>query len=150
MGLQLAQTPPRSRSQAVVMNTQRPNPPPVPDGSIEGATSCVVARCYQFGCWFVIELGGELDLMTVPVVAAVLEDHPRHIVFDLTGLDFIDARGVGLLADTRARLGPAHGSVRVAGPTPQARKLLALTAIDQQVGVYDSIGASLGGHVSCW
>lgn len=50
---------------------------------------------------------------------------------------------------TRSSLTGSHGAVRVAGPSPQARKLLALTALDQHVGVFDSLDEAVSGHASC-
>ena len=115
----------------------------------QGSAPPLTARRYEVGCWLVIEAQGEVDLVTAPLLGELVDGVWSHIVFDLSGVTFMDARGLGLLAVTRASLNGAHGTVRVAGPTPQTRKLLALTALDQHVDVYDSLGEALSGHAAC-
>ncbi|HET6653902.1 MAG TPA: STAS domain-containing protein [Nocardioides sp.] len=109
----------------------------------------MTARRYEVGRWLVIEAQGEIDLMTAPLLSRLVDGVSSHLVFDLSRVTFIDARGLGLLAVTRAKLNGAHGSMSVAGPTPQTRKLLALTGLDRVVEVYDSLGEALWGHASC-
>lgn len=108
----------------------------------------LVARRYEVGCWLVVEADGEVDLVTAPLLGDLVDDS-SHIIFDLGRVTFIDARGLGLLVSTRSSLTGSHGAVRVAGPSPQARKLLALTALDQHVGVFDSLDEAVSGHASC-
>lgn len=115
----------------------------------DGWPPALVARSYRSGCWLVIEADGELDIVTVPLLGPLLRGDTAHVVFDLRRVTFIDARGLGLLAATRNNLGNAHGAVRVAGPSPHTRKLLALTALDKQVAVFGSLDEALAGHASC-
>lgn len=150
----MAGTPPHDQQlrRVVLMISESAN---VPEMAVsgrprsEGSASPLTARRYEIGCWLVIEAQGEVDLVTVPQLGELVDGVSSHIVFDLSGVTFMDARGLGLLATTRASLNGAHGSVRVAGPTAQTRRLLALTALDQHIDVYDSLGDALSGHASC-
>ncbi len=68
----------------------------------------------------VLRLGGEVDLLTVPELAAALDgsldQRPAHLVVDLARLQFCSARGMGLLvrADVTAaerRIGYAISAI---------------------------------------
>lgn len=115
----------------------------------EAPAPLMTARRYEVGRWLVIEAQGEIDLLTAPQLRELVDGVSSHVVFDLSQVTFIDACGLGVLAATRAKLNGAHGSMSVAGPTPQTRKLLALTGLDRVVEVYDSLGEALWGHASC-
>ena len=69
------------------------------------------------GCWcdveswassdgeiLVVRVSGELDMLTRPIVAAMLAETvsraPRHLVVDLAAMTFCCARGFALLAET--------------------------------------------------
>ena len=91
-----------------------------------------------------------MDIATVPQLRRALDGDSSHVVFDLRRVTFIDAIGLGFLADTRRNLCRAHGCVRVAGPSGQARKLLALTALDHHLAVFESLGEAFAGHDPCW
>jgi anti-anti-sigma factor len=73
---------------------------------------------------------GELDLTTVPVLARrldqVLAASPRRLVFDLTGVDFIDVAAARLISGATATR-PAAGRPVIRRPGPAARRVLELT-----------------------
>lgn len=109
----------------------------------------LVARGYRSGCWLVIEAAGEVDVEAVPQLHRLLAGDLSHVVFDLRRVSFIDASGLGVLAECRRHLGRGHGSVRVAGPSPQVRRLLAMTSIDRAVTVFESFDEAIAGHAWC-
>lgn len=83
----------------------------------------------------VLVVSGELDLATVPLLAAamagVLREGARpHVVLDLAGLDFMDAAGLGCITRTERRLSTRGGALVVRGPSPPARRLLELCDLD--------------------
>lgn len=134
------------------MNSDRPNLPVEHMGmpGWEGSAQGLVARRYRFGCWLVIEADGEVDIDGVPLLNSLLDSDSTHMVFDLHRVTFIDAGGLGLLAGTHRRVSRAHGAVRVARPSPRTRKVLTLTALDQHIVAYESLGQAFTGHASCW
>ena len=116
----------------------------------DGPKRSLVASGYRFGCWLVIEPAGEVDLAGVPLLRRLLDWDCSHVVFDLGRVTFIDAYGLGFLAQTHHRVSRAHGAVRVARPSPQTLRLLTLTALDQHLEVFESLGEAFAGHGSCW
>ena len=116
----------------------------------DGTAPTMVASAYRFGCWLIIEADGEVDIAGVPLLRRLLDDDSSHVVFDLRRVTFIDACGLGLLAKTQQRVSRAHGAVRVACPSQQARKLLKLTTLDQHITVVESLSQAFAGHDWCW
>ena len=89
------------------------------------------------GCSMVLDVQGELDLATVPALAGAVDRAMAIgsvcLVLDLSELDFIDARGLGLLAVTAKRVGPFE----VRQPGAMAIRLLEITGLDSMVRVTD-------------
>jgi anti-sigma B factor antagonist len=67
----------------------------------------LVVDCSRDRGELVIRVSGELDLATVDVLRDALQRaeaaDARRIVLDLSGLDFIDARGVHVVLEAEAR-----------------------------------------------
>lgn len=84
-------------------------------------------------------LRGELDASTVHVLREPLEEavsgSPRRLVLDMTGLEFVDSTGLGLLATTRSRLDGCEIVVR--HPASNIRKVLDLSGLSSLFVVED-------------
>ena len=76
----------------------------------------------------IVALSGRLDSSTSPraeeVLAPVLKAAPRHVVFDLAGLDFISSAGLRVLFGARKKLGDAGGECLLVNPKPQIERVL--------------------------
>jgi anti-sigma B factor antagonist len=90
-----------------------------------------------------VEMRGELDIASVSEVAVVLDglasdtDGLRHVVLDLRGLTFMDARGLHELTrqNDYARQN-RHNLAVVRGPRA-IQRLLALTAVEETLVMVD-------------
>src|SRR5215212_10160982 len=95
--------------------------------------------CVEEGEAARLELCGELDMATAPVLARVMEtaarSQPTRIVLDLTALSFVDVSGLRAILDAARRARREGRSVEIANPLPHIVRLLELTAIDQSVVV---------------
>lgn len=69
----------------------------------------------------VVEIAGELDMLTAPRVDAFLAEHsagwPDHLVLDLAGVTFLGSHGMRTLVDALANRGEVHGVVHLVGVT---------------------------------
>jgi anti-sigma B factor antagonist len=88
----------------------------------------------------VIAVGGELDLLTAPQLAAVVDpilavDH-RHIAIDLTATSFMDSAGVHALVNISNR---AHRRFAVICPAGTARRTIELIGLAEPLSVVDSL-----------
>jgi anti-anti-sigma factor len=80
-----------------------------------------------------IVISGELDLVTMPFLAAQLalavRDRPGRLVFDLSGTRFMDCGSARLIAAAGQWL-PGGGRPVIRRPRPGVRRVLELTGLD--------------------
>lgn len=79
----------------------------------------------------VIRLAGELDMVSVervrPVVDRVLAGGNDRLVFDVSGLEFMDSSGIALLVSVTQNA----RQVELRRPTPIVRRLIELTGLTE-------------------
>jgi len=88
----------------------------------------------------VVAVRGEIDLVTAPVLWESLADalpDTKRLVVDLSGTDFIDSTGLGVLIRALKRLRHHGGDLILRAPRPNARKILNLTCLDQVITIED-------------
>jgi anti-sigma B factor antagonist len=78
-----------------------------------------------------IRLWGELDMLTAPLLAEVLErdrvSGRRHLVVDMTELQFMDRAGLAALLEGAGQSGRQRPVLSITGCTPNVRRVLELT-----------------------
>jgi anti-anti-sigma factor len=88
-------------------------------------------------------ISGELDVTTTPLLslqrAQILEGRPQCLVFDMSGVDFIDCAAARLIASTRRFLPEGRRPV-IRSPSPVVRRLLELTGFAAQCEIDDPSG----------
>jgi anti-sigma B factor antagonist len=90
-----------------------------------------------------IELRGELDVATAPQVAEAFDglapdaDVVRHVVLDLRGLTFMDARGLHELIRLNDNARQSRQNLAVVRGREAIQRLLALTAVDEVLVLVD-------------
>lgn len=91
----------------------------------------------------VIAIRGELDLHTAPQLEDRLEqvDANLLLLLDLSGCEFIDSTGIGLIVRTWQRLdaepdGDGGSRLALCGPGDQVRRLLEITGLDSSLQMY--------------
>ena len=105
-------------------------------------------QVFDRGAWSVVAVTGELELGTAPrlrqQVVSLVGDGHRHIVIDLSGVEFVDSLGLGVLVSALKRIRAHEGELRVAGPVPRVRALFALTRLEEIIDVYESVDDAVG------
>lgn len=98
----------------------------------------------------VIELTGELDLATVPVLIARLdgldsldEQRPLYLVADVTALTFCDCSGLGALVRAYNRATATGGWLRVCGVAGILKKVIELTRVSSILSCYADVAEAL-------
>ncbi|MEU1723004.1 STAS domain-containing protein [Actinomadura sp. ATCC 39365] len=83
----------------------------------------------------VLKVSGDLDLATQAGfrarIAAALAGQGTRLVLDLSGVTFMDARGLAALVAARDMATARHGSLRLTGVTPAVLRLLEVTRLDR-------------------
>ena len=94
----------------------------------------------------VVRLGGELDLYNAAQVRSALDDAcgeaPERIVVDLGEVEFIDSTALGVLIETRTKLGNRDGFL-LAAPGFETRRALQISGLDKLFTVHDTVPEAL-------
>jgi len=89
----------------------------------------VVVRRKMSGRWQVLEIAGEMDLQTGPILADVGVE-PCFVVLDLHEVTFMDCSSLRALENLQRRARAAGGTMRLAAPSAQVLRILALTRME--------------------
>ena len=90
----------------------------------------------------IVALGGQLDLVDAPSVAAALVTitaREPEIIVDLAALDFIDSSGVAPLVRGRTHARHAGGDLLLAAPRQPVLRVLAATRLVDGFSVHASV-----------
>jgi anti-sigma B factor antagonist len=81
----------------------------------------------------VVEVGGEIDVYTAPQLRSALNDAvadgARHLVVDMTGTEFLDSTGLGVLVAGLKRVRSAGGRMELAVDDPRVLKVLRIAGL---------------------
>jgi len=100
----------------------------------------------------VVALRGEIDMLTTPTFASVLdslfETGRRDIVVDVAELEFMDGSGLRVIGPMSARLHDSGGALTIRSPSPMVRRLLDLTEMGDLIerDSPDPVSSTLGGE----
>ncbi len=87
-------------------------------------------RCCAAGEIIVLRVEGEVDLCTLPILRAALDDgldqHPAHLVVDLGQMTFCSVRGLDLLTQTGRTAAEKATGYAVSGVLPQIARVWTL------------------------
>jgi anti-anti-sigma factor len=76
---------------------------------------------------------------------SVIREGPAVLIVDMTATAFCDSAGVSTLVQAFQRAGASGIEMRLAVTGPAVRRILQITAVDQLIGTYPSVPASLIG-----
>jgi len=83
-------------------------------------------------CLTFVTLLGELDVATAPLVRECFARISGNIEVDCSGLEFVDAQGLGVLASTQARM---DANFVFVDPTCSLLRLLRITGLDASLEI---------------
>jgi anti-sigma B factor antagonist len=117
-----------------------------PDRSTVGEVQ-IVTHSYRDGAWSVVAVAGELDVVGGPdlrqqVMTEVREGH-HHVVLDLTGVDFIDSFGLGVIVGALKRLRLLDGELRLVVPEPRLRRVFEVCDLDRVFDLHANVESAL-------
>lgn len=95
----------------------------------------IVAHAHRDGQWSVITVAGELDVVGAPElrqhVMRAVSDGLHHLVLDLSGIDFIDSFGLGVLIGALKRVRLLDGDLQLVVTEPRVRRVFELCDLDR-------------------
>ncbi|MFF3765790.1 STAS domain-containing protein [Streptomyces sp. NPDC001922] len=105
------------------------------------------------GQWAVLQVSGEMDLVTSPAVRQhvhdAVADGRRSLVLDLSGVRFCDSSGVGVLIAARRLMRSCQGRLRLILPARGAEdgshvnRVLAALGVRRLFEVYPDVTAAV-------
>jgi anti-sigma B factor antagonist len=78
-------------------------------------------------------------------LAELLKENYKKVVFDLTGVSFLDSSGVGILMVCHVRLKKAGGVLRIAGARGMVEETLNMTSVNKVVHCYPTAAEAAQG-----
>ncbi|MEU9079245.1 STAS domain-containing protein [Kitasatospora sp. NPDC048538] len=95
----------------------------------------------------IVSVAGELDHDTGDglrcALAGLVDDGVERIVVDFAELRFCDSTGLGILLQARIRTGPAGLRLELAGLSPTAARMFAITGADTVLPIHPDLGSAL-------
>ena len=89
---------------------------------------------------------GEIDMATAPRfrqrLLGVITGGAQNVVIDLSGVDFIDSTGLGVLMGAAKRVRIGGGDIRLVVMGSRLADLIELTRLDRVLDVFGSISAA--------
>ena len=90
----------------------------------------------------VVTVTGEVDVATCNLfrdglLRVVTDENDHGLVVNLAGVNFMDSTGLGVLVGAWHRLDARRGSLALAAPSRQLRRILATTGLTKVLAVYD-------------
>jgi len=107
----------------------------------------VSVHTYEKGGRSVVEVGGEIDVYTAPVLrerlAALHEAGHHDIVVDLRAVRFMDSTGLGVLVGVLKRVRLAGGSLALVIDDERILKVFRITALTQIFEIHATLPQAL-------
>ncbi|MBI3696482.1 MAG: STAS domain-containing protein [Acidobacteria bacterium] len=75
-------------------------------------------------------------------VDELLRQHKTKLVFDLTGVEYVDSTGMGVIVSCFSKTSRAGGALRVAGLNDRVRQLFKITRVDTVLSFYPTAQAA--------
>jgi len=88
-----------------------------------------------------LALGGETEKLDAALTKLLSQDH-KTVVLDISGLDYVDSSGVGMLVSCLTKLKKAGGEMKVAGANPRIRRIFSMTGVESMMSMYDTVAAA--------
>lgn len=92
------------------------------------------------GGYLMVTLSGDIDIVTAPAVrqalAKAIGRAGTGVIADLSDVTFLDAAGLGVLADASGHARHLPGGLRLTAVPPPAVRLIRLTRMDRHLAVF--------------
>ncbi len=94
-----------------------------------------LTQTFREGPWSVTAVAGELDVVGGPElrqhVMAQVREGSHRLVLDLSGIDFIDSFGLGVIVGALKRTRLLDGDLRIVVPGPRIRRVFEVCDLDR-------------------
>lgn len=97
----------------------------------------------------VVTVGGEVDVFTAPALderlVSLIDEGKVRLVVDLTGVEFLDSTGLGVLVKALKRTREHDGSLDLVATQERILKVFRITGLDAVMPLHDTVAAAVAG-----
>jgi anti-sigma B factor antagonist len=102
--------------------------------------------------WHVLPVPAHLDITQAPrlreqLIDAISQGH-HHLVADLSGVEFIDSTGFGVLVGGLKRVRGSNGQIRLASPSGSVERLLRITGLVKVFQTFPTVEEAVSAPLS--
>jgi stage II sporulation protein AA (anti-sigma F factor antagonist) len=105
-------------------------------------SQAATVKTKKIGEVVVIEIEGDLDVSSLPVVYAAMQKAREagdvKMVLDLSGTKYVTSTAVGLVVKSWKDLKDKGGDLTLCGVSPFIKKTLAMLGVEKIIGMYGS------------
>lgn len=106
---------------------------------------------HELGGRTVVEVGGEIDVYTAPLLRQRLNDLVAEghfdLVVDMERVDFLDSTGLGVLVGGLKRVRSNNGSLRLVCTQEKILKVFRITGLTKVFPIHDSVADAVSASV---
>lgn len=110
----------------------------------------IVVHSHQAADFSVLTVAGELDVVGAPElrqqVLGRIAQGDHRLVLDLSGVDYIDSFGVGVVIGALKRVRLLDGELRLVVPERQVRRVFELCDLDRIFKLHETLEQALEGR----
>lgn len=96
----------------------------------------------QVNGWSTVRVTGEIDMSNAPelsdFLAQLIQREQQDVALDLSGIQFMDSSGLGVLVKTHQLLAEREQSLVLRSPSPQVTRTLEVSGLSNVLSVDDS------------
>lgn len=97
----------------------------------------------------VVTVAGEVDVFTAPTLderlVALVDEGKVRLVVDLTGVEFLDSTGLGVLVKALKRTREHDGSLDLVATQERILKVFRITGLDAVMPLHDTVADAVAG-----
>jgi len=99
--------------------------------------------------WCVVSVFGEVDVATAPELkerlTGLVGEGRVKLVLDLSGVDFLDSTGLGMIVSALKRARTHGGDLRIVCTESRITRLFEITGLDKALTVLPTVDAAVAG-----
>ena len=85
-----------------------------------------------------LSMGGETERLDATVKGLLLKD-TKKFVLDITGLEYLDSSGIGMVVSCLTNVKKAGGELCVAGANPRIKRIFNMTGVENMMPMFATL-----------
>ncbi|MBQ7668305.1 MAG: anti-sigma F factor antagonist [Clostridia bacterium] len=104
------------------------------------------------GSTLIVKINEEIDHHTCDLIKnkidlAINFRNTKHLIFDFTGVNFMDSSGIGMVMGRYKNMHKNHGTVAVVGLKPTVKKIFTMSGLFKILSEYKNVEEAMKSEV---